>query len=173
MSEQLTHENTAFEPKKFPIILLSETVLQPANTGSLFRLADAFGVEKIYLPNEVNLNSNRLKRTARATVKSVKYSFFSSVKETIAFYKQAGYKIYCLEITKDSIAVEKLQLQTNSKILLVVGNENFGISAATLKLADRCLHITMFGQNSSMNIAQASGIALFEITKKLSQIKKK
>lgn len=173
MNEQLTHEDNTFEAKSFPIILLSETVLQPANTGSLFRLADAFGVKKIYLPEGINLNSNRLKRTARATIKSVEHSFFYSIEEILTHYKQVGYKIYCLEITQESIAIERIQLQTESKILLVVGNENFGISSATLKLADACIHITMFGQNSSMNIAQATGIALFEITKKLSQIKKK
>ena len=53
------------------------------------------------------------------------------------------------------------------KVALIVGNEISGISEELLKLADNRLHITMFGRNSSMNVAQSAGIALYEITKSL------
>ena len=99
--------------------------------------------------------------------------FFSVAEEVIAHYKQLGYIIVCLEITQESITLEEFKIPNNAKILLLVGDENFGISAKVLKMADVCLHITMYGQNSSMNIAQATGIALYEITKKLSKNKKK
>ena len=50
---------------------------------------------------------------------------------------------------------------------MIVGDENFGISEAVLKVSDTIIHINMFGQNSSMNVVQATTIALYEITKQL------
>ena len=53
-------------------------------------------------------------------------------------------------------------------MVLIVGNENFGIDKDLLEWSDQKVHINMFGINSSMNVAQATGIALFEITKSVS-----
>ncbi|HCY81920.1 MAG TPA: RNA methyltransferase, partial [Xanthomarina gelatinilytica] len=47
--------------------------------------------------------------------------------------------------------------------------ENFGISETVLTLSDAIIHINMFGQNSSMNVVQATSIALYEITKQVSK----
>ena len=74
--DQLTHTQTSFQKKDFPIILLLDNITGEANLGSLFRLADAFGIQKIiFCGSEPNLNSNRLKRTARNTWKTVNFEF--------------------------------------------------------------------------------------------------
>ena len=52
-------------------------------------------------------------------------------------------------------------------MVLVIGDENFGISESILKQSDAVIHIDMFGHNSSMNVVQATNIALYEITKQL------
>ena len=48
-----------------------------------------------------------------------------------------------------------------------VGDENFGVSDHILNYSDAVIHIDMFGQNSSMNVVQATSIALYEMTKQL------
>lgn len=171
MNKQLQHNNRKFTVEEFPIVLVSESSLNPANTGSLFRLADAFGVQKLYLPEGTNLKSNRLKRTARATLKSVQHDYFTDVFALIKKYKTLNYQINCLEITQDSQKIANLPINSESKILLVVGEESAGISEKLLQQADNCLHIKMYGQNSSMNIANATSIALYEFTKKMSLFK--
>jgi tRNA G18 (ribose-2'-O)-methylase SpoU len=72
-----------------------------------------------------------------------------------------------LEITSDSIALDTLNLRSDSKILLIVGNERHGISQIVLDMVPTKVHISMFGSNSSMNVSQATGIALYEFSKTL------
>jgi tRNA G18 (ribose-2'-O)-methylase SpoU len=70
-----------------------------------------------------------------------------------------------LEITSDSVALDALVLKNDSKILLIVGNERHGISQLILDTVKTKVHIPMFGNNSSMNVSQATGIALYEFSK--------
>lgn len=139
-----------------------------ANIGSLFRIADAFNIEKlVFTGTAVNLDSNRLKRTARATVNNVANDFFEDPVEALNFYKSKGYKPVALEITDNSIPLASMSFTGEHKILLTVGNERHGISGTLLDHIETRAHIDMFGSNSSMNVAQATGIALYEITKTL------
>lgn len=88
-------------------------------------------------------------------------------------YSQKGYDLLALEITSDSSALDEFKFNEIQKIALVVGNEKTGIEEEVLNLCTKKLHIRMFGQNSSMNVAQATGIALYEITKSLSTLNQK
>ncbi|MCB7480222.1 TrmH family RNA methyltransferase [Christiangramia sediminis] len=174
MIDQLTHNESSFQKKEFPIILLLDNILGEANLGSMFRLADAFGIQKIiFCGSEPNLKSNRLKRTARNTYKTVDSEFKEDPTEAIKELKIKGFRSLAIEITSSSKAVENISLENNEKILLVAGNERHGISDEALKLCDDCYHIEMFGENSSMNVAQSVGIALYEITKAFNKFDKK
>lgn len=145
-----------------------------ANIGSLFRLADAFSIEKIiFCGSPVNLHSNRLKRTARATVEKVRSEYYEEAPEALVKYRSLGYKPFALEITGDSVPLESLNFADEEKVLLVVGNERHGISQHLLEQIEIRIHITMFGHNSSMNVAQATGIAFYEITKTLPPLQEK
>lgn len=145
-----------------------------ANIGSIFRLADAFNIEKIiFCGTPFNPQSNRLRRTARSTQERVISEFAENTSEEILKLKDKNYKAYALEITSNSIPLEKINLKNDTKIALIIGNERHGIEDSVLKLADGIIHINMFGQNSSMNVAQATGIALYEITKSLLPFDKK
>ena len=164
---QLTHDTTNFENKQFPVILLLDNITSEANIGSIFRLADAFGVQKlIFHGTTPNLNSNRLKRTARNTHNTVDFEVFEDATQAIGDLKNSGYKMTAIEITSESKPISNFQLEAE-KILLVAGNERHGISDEILKNCDTAYHIEMFGKNSSMNVAQSLGIALYEITKVL------
>tara|TARA_R100000935_G_C2839075_1_gene169960 strand:- start:4719 stop:5165 length:447 start_codon:yes stop_codon:yes gene_type:complete len=137
-----------------------------ANIGSLFRLADAFNIEQIiFSGTPINLKSNRLRRTARGTFENVIFDHTENISETIKSYRQKGYEPVALEITSDSIPLNELTIKTDSKILLIVGNERHGISQLVLDLVGTKVHIPMFGNNSSMNVSQATGIALYEFSK--------
>ncbi len=168
---QLTHETSIFQEKKFPLILVLDSLMSPANVGSIFRLADAFGVKKVLIcGTAVDLNSSRLKRTARATVDNVSYEMHDSTAAACEALSKRGYFLAALEISSSSAPVESLDYGRFEKFALVVGNERGGISENVLKITNKQLHINMFGKNSSMNVAQATGIALFEITKSLQPI---
>lgn len=174
MIDQLTHNQSSFQKREFPIILLLDNVLSEANLGSMFRLADAFGVQKIYFcGSEPNLKSNRLKRTARNTQNVVAFEYRENSEETIKNLKNEGFRSIALEITSSSNSIEDFSLKNSEKLVLVAGNERHGISEKTLELCSECFHIEMFGANSSMNVAQSVGIALYEITKGFNKFAKK
>ncbi|UJH91633.1 TrmH family RNA methyltransferase [Antarcticibacterium sp. 1MA-6-2] len=165
---QLSHNEHISQLKKFPLIVLSDNLIGDANLGSLFRLADAFNIEKVvFCGTPVDISSNRLKKTARTTFQTVFYEQWESTEEALKSYLLRGYYPMALEITEDSVPINSLSFEDKDKVLLVVGNERYGISSEVLDLINKKIYIKMFGHNSSMNVAQATGIALYEITKTL------
>lgn len=169
MNQQKTHYNTTLESHDFSIILCCNGMESPANIGSIFRLADAFGVEKILFDTAfIDTKSARLRRTARATEKNIPFKFAIDLHKQIEQLKKENYSIFGIEITDSSTSLNTAQF-INSKIVLVLGNESLGISKSILEICNSHLHIDMFGLNSSMNVAQATGIALYEITKQLNR----
>lgn len=167
MALQQSHTDVSFESKTFPLILLCDGVTGPANFGGLFRLADAFGVEKIIFSNtDFDSSSPRLKRTARNTLEKTPFEIVDDTQEILNLYKYQAYTILSLEITTESIPVQDYNTKLE-KCVLVIGSERNGVSEAVLNTSDAHLHIPMFGENSSMNVTQATGIALHELTKLL------
>lgn len=164
---QLNHYNTNFKKQTFPIVLVSENVTNAPNIGSLFRISDAFGVKTLILCGDDIGLGRKMTKTSRATEKIVHYQLHQSAKVVIESLKSEGYLIIALEITNQSQPIHKFEISKTKPIALVVGDENYGISDAILRLSDIQLHIEMFGQNSSMNVVQATNIALYEITKQL------
>ncbi len=168
MSDQLAHSDHKNQFQKLPVILLTDNLMGDANIGSLFRLSDAFNIEKIvFCGSPVNLDSNRLKRTARATVNKTESEFYENALQALEKYKATGYTPVALEITKESTPISPEVFKPFNKILLVVGNERHGISADLLQEIPVHLHIPMFGNNSSMNVSHAAAIAFYEISKTL------
>ncbi|EZH73898.1 hypothetical protein ATO12_13500 [Aquimarina atlantica] len=173
MSEQLHHHHNRFVKNQFPITLICDRVNSPANIGSIFRIADSFGIEQIYFCGEdITVVSKRMQRTARATHEIIPYHQTEDVVRTVQQFKSDGYTILALEITDTSIAVADYKPSLQEKIALVIGEENFGVSNEVLTIAKHSVHINMYGNNSSMNVATATGVALYEITKQIFNSKK-
>lgn len=167
---QLQHFNTNFKEQKQSIVLLCDSVNSPANIGSLFRIADSFGIEKIVFGDvKVDLKSARLKRTARSTQNWVQVDDEVILSNYITKLTNDGYIPIALEITANSQPIECCTFTKNTKIALVIGEENSGISEPVLEKCQQHVHISMFGKNSSMNVSQATAIALYEITKQIQQ----
>ena len=163
---QLTHYNTNFSKCTFPITLVCDNVTNAPNIGSLFRISDAFGIEKLILCGDISLG-RKMTKTSRATEKIVNYEIEESPSEVVKALKTKGYQIISLEITENSKPIHSFQFLKEKPIALIIGDENFGVSADILEHSDAVIHIDMFGHNSSMNVVQATNIALYEMTKQL------
>ena len=72
-----------------------------------------------------------------------------------------------LEITNNSISLNKYNFEKNEKYAFVIGNEQKGVSQEALNLSDKSVHIDMYGNNSSMNVSVATGIAVNECLNKI------
>jgi tRNA G18 (ribose-2'-O)-methylase SpoU len=165
---QLVHRQVKRLDHKFPVCILANDVEVPMNVGSLFRIADALGVEAIYLCGKSPTPPNsKIKKTSRSTEKYVPYVYRENALDVVHELKARSYVIVSLELTSASIDIRRLSLRQDQKVCLVLGSENEGVSQALLDASDCTVHIPMFGNNSSMNVAVACSIALFEIIRTL------
>lgn len=160
---QLDHSKHHSPSQKFPLCFLADNIHLSANIGSLFRIADALGVEKIYLTGQTSIGtSTKFRRASRATEKFVDYAYETNALDLVARLKGSGYSIIGLEITTSSTDIRNVSFK-EQRICLIVGSEDQGISQSLLEVCDKVVHIPVFGQNSSMNVATACAIATFEI----------
>ncbi len=136
------------------------------NVGSIFRTADAAGVSKIYVCGETPAPIDRFGRS-RADIakvsldaeKSVEWEHVKDIGELLSKLKKEKYKIYALEQDEKSVDYRKVKM--GKKSLLILGNEVNGVPKELLAECDRILEIPMRGMKESLNVAVATGIALF------------
>lgn len=169
---QLTHADHKPSGRKFPLSIIANDISSTANVGSLFRLCDALGVEKLYLCGDTAVQPNsKINKTSRSTEKFVDYEYCENAKTLVTKLKASGSFIISLEITSSSIAISSDEFAKNisnkSPVCLVLGAENAGVSEALLSLSDITVHIPMYGSNSSMNVISAASIACFEIIREM------
>lgn len=165
---QLKHTQHQNSEKKYSLCFIAHDVDVPMNIGSLFRVADALGVEKLYLTGKSLVPPNtKIKKTSRSAEKYVSYSYADESLPVVLALKAKGYKIVSLEITSSSQTLDHLTVPDNGKVCLVLGAEDKGVSQEILDESDQTIHIPMLGANSSMNVATACAIATYDITRKL------
>jgi len=169
-NKQLDHRHHQSTKKKYPVCLLAHDMELATNIGSLFRIVDALGIEKLYLSGSSPTPPNsKITKTSRSTEKSVPFTYFEEPSALLKQLKSDGYTIISLEITSSSIDVLDLAVAPSERICLILGAENSGICQEMLDQSDKTIHIAMQGQNSSMNIAIACSIAVFEIIRKINR----
>lgn len=163
--QQLEHNNTPLAKHKKQIIVSCTFISSPANLGMISRNAEAFGVKQILLSknNASFLESNRFKRTARNSNENIQFKVIDSLEDEIQNLKKMNFHILALELTKNSVSLQSMK--HFEKTLLILGNENTGIPEDALSICQQAIHINQFGKNSSINVAQALGISLYEMTK--------
>jgi tRNA G18 (ribose-2'-O)-methylase SpoU len=164
---QLTHFTSNFKKQKHPITLVCDHITNAPNIGGLFRIADAFGIENIiFCGNNVSLGK-RMTKTSRSTEKFVNHKIETQIDDVIRKLKENNQYLIALEITETSKELSRFKLNTTQPIVLILGDENFGVSESILEQMDAVIHINMFGNNSSMNVVQATSIILYELSKQL------
>ncbi|WP_224483145.1 TrmH family RNA methyltransferase [Robertkochia aurantiaca] len=164
MEKQLEHEEINFPEKTFELIIVCQAMTSASNTGSIFRLADAFGVKEIIFTEVQPVFTRRMQKTSRATHQTVNHSFSDDTCSSLKELKRNGYHLMGLEITRESRPLDTISLHKHDKIALIVGSEKFGLSADVIDLCDQVSHIEMYGRNSSMNVTHAAAIALYKVS---------
>ena len=154
--------------EKAPFIIVLDNVRSRSNVGSIFRTADAFLTEAIYLCGITSSPPNReIQKTALGATESVIWKYFSETSAAINELKEKGYKIIAVEQAEGSVELQNLQLESNRKYALVFGHEVNGVEQDIVNLCDMCVEIPQFGTKHSFNIAISVGIVLWEVNKKV------
>ena len=152
---------------KKPVVLVLDNLRSGLNVGSLFRTADAFAIEAVYLCGiTVQPPHRELLKTAIGAELSVSWKYFDTAKAAVEELNQKGYWVVGVEQTTDSISINEWQPGTE-QIALVLGNEVEGLDETVLPLLDQCLEIPQYGTKHSLNVAVCGGIVLWDALKKL------
>lgn len=168
--KQLSHSEIENQQRQFPITIVCDAIRTPENIGMCFRIAESFGVSKIYLHESSPSIENRIvKKTARNTIDQISWENYADFEVLIAQLRSEGNTILGIEITDESIDINHFDFKSSEKIVLLLGSERHGIQ--NINLLDASIHIPMHGRNSSMNVIHSLAITLYEATKQLKQEK--
>ena len=153
--------------EKAPFIIVLDNVRSQSNVGSIFRTADAFLTEAIYLCGITSCPPHReIQKTALGATESVEWRYFSTTADAIGVLKEKGYKIVAVEQAEGSIELQDLQIDYDLKYALVFGHEVNGVDQEIVNSCDMCVEIPQFGTKHSFNIAISVGIVLWEVNKR-------
>ena len=161
--------------EKTPVVAVLENIRSAYNVGSVFRTADAFLLEAIYITGYTCTPPHKeIKKTALGAEDTVEWKHFANADEAIINLKEKGYKVYAVEQVVNSKMLQQCNFDGDEKIAVVFGNEVSGVELSTIKKCDGCIEIPQVGTKHSLNIATAAGVVLWEIVrtrKYITQIK--
>lgn len=166
--EQLNRKTVAEFKRsvKTPVIAVIENVRSAYNVGSLFRTADAFLLEAIYITGYTARPPHKeIRKTALGAEDTVAWEYFSHAAGAIRKLKENGFTVYAIEQVQNSLSLEKATFNTDEKIAVVFGNEVTGVEQETILQCDGCIEIPQLGMKHSLNIATAAGVVLWEIVR--------
>lgn len=150
--------------EKTPFMLVMDNVRSLHNIGSLFRTADAFRLEGIYLCGNTATPPHReIHKTALGATESVQWEYREETTDAISELKEKGYMILSIEQVEGAVLLDQVQLSDNQKYALVFGHEIRGVDQDVVDLSDQCIEIPQYGTKHSLNISVAAGIVIWEL----------
>ncbi|MFZ4525302.1 MAG: RNA methyltransferase [Chlorobium sp.] len=152
---------------KHPLYLMLHNIRSMWNVGAMFRSADAACIEKIIITGYTATPPRKeIEKTALGAQENVLWEYHAEPLETLARLKQEGVRICGLEIASGSRSYTTMN-RSDFPLCLVVGNEVDGLEDEVLNLCDDVLEIPQYGAKHSLNVAVATGIAMFELVRVL------
>lgn len=147
---------------KTPVIIVLDNIRSLHNIGSVFRTADAFRVEAVYLCGITAKPPHReIHKTALGATESVDWHYFNNTIEAIETLKKNQYKIFAIEQTDQSVLLQNFTFSKNSAFIF--GNEVDGVDDQILPLCDGSIEIPQVGTKHSLNISVCTGIIIWNM----------
>lgn len=150
-----TKEHIQLDQGKF---LILENVQDPGNVGTMIRTADAAGFSAVLcLGDTADVYAPKVMRSMQGSNFHIP---IWHIKDFTAL-QAANIPLYVTSLSKDSVNYKELSVEKN--FALVMGNEGAGVTSTAVSAADKLIHIEMFGQAESLNVAVAAGILMFSL----------
>lgn len=146
-------------------IIVLEDIHDPHNAAAIWRSADAFGFQKIYLifENERKFNPVKIGKTSSSSAnKWLSFETFESTEECLKKLKNDGFLIYATVLDKEAKTIDKTIFK-EEKVAILLGNEHSGLSKKAIKMADEKVYISMKGMVQSLNLSVTAAIVMYEI----------
>ena len=161
------------ESEKTPIILVLDDIRSLHNIGSVFRTADAFLIEKIYLCGITATPPNKeIHKTALGATETVAWEHHENVLQVIETLKKENVMTLAIEQVESAIFLQDFEVEKNKKYALVFGNEVYGVSQEAVAICDGCIEIPQLGTKHSLNISVSAGIVVWDLFSKIKKYRK-
>jgi tRNA G18 (ribose-2'-O)-methylase SpoU len=146
---------------KLPLMFIADHWRSAFNVGALFRLADGFGVQKIYLTGYTPTPDHpAVQKTSMGSSSYTPWEHRESTSELLQDLKIQNIEVWALETASEAQPLGDVELP--SPLAIVLGNERFGLDSRILNLCEGTLKIPLRGTKNSMNVANCAGIFAFE-----------
>tara|TARA_R110000764_G_scaffold38779_1_gene86248 strand:+ start:761 stop:1291 length:531 start_codon:yes stop_codon:yes gene_type:complete len=154
--------------EKTPICIVLDNVRSLNNIGSVFRTADAFLIEKIYLCGITATPPHKdIHKTALGATDSVVWEHRESTLELLEELREEGYSSLALEQAENAVMLNDFKVEENKKYALIFGNEVKGVSQEVVSASDLVLEIPQYGTKHSLNISVSVGVVVWDLWAKL------
>lgn len=142
--------------------LLLDGVQSPFNVGSIVRTAAAYRVEHLYLCGQTTSPASaKAAKVSLGTERYLSWTAFERGPDAADAAREDGFSVVGVELTEDAVPLH--QLTAGPDVCLAVGNEDHGLSAATLSACDAVAFLPLMGRVGSLNVATAAAVAIYEI----------
>ncbi len=174
--------------QKLPLVVVLDNVRSLHNIGAVFRTADAFLIEGVYLCGICCCPPNvEMHKTALGAEQTVDWSYFKNTIDAVHELKQRGYQVFAIEQAHDSQTLDEvlrtlppysstplplsspsggrpnMGCREGAPIAVVLGHEVFGVDQAVIDACDGCIELPQYGTKHSLNVSVTAGIVMYEI----------
>ena len=169
------------EAEKLPLVVVLDNVRSQHNVGAVFRTADAFLLEGLYLcgitpkPDVLSTN-NDLHKTALGAEQTVAWQAFAETMDAVKALQARGYKVYAVEQAHHSISLEQAADEMKKEMVrpgdrtslkkgvaIVLGHEVFGVAQEVVDACNGCIEIPQYGTKHSLNVSVTAGIVMYAL----------
>ena len=156
--------------KKIPLVIILDNIRSMNNIGSVFRTADAFKAEEIYLCGITATPPHKdIHKTALGATESVRWKYTESTLEAIKELKSKGYTVVSVEQAVGSFMLNDFEINPGARYAVIFGHEVRGVDQEVVDQSDHVLEIPQFGTKHSLNISVCAGIVIWEFFNKLNK----
>ncbi|WP_295177982.1 RNA methyltransferase [uncultured Christiangramia sp.] len=156
------------EATKTPIIIILDNIRSLNNIGSVFRTADAFLIEKIYLCGITARPPHKdIQKTALGATETVTWEYVEDTLELVIKLQQEGKKVYAIEQAEDAVMLNKFEPLKDQTSAVIFGNEVKGVQQEVVTASDAVIEIPQLGSKHSLNISVSTGVVVWDLFSKL------
>jgi tRNA G18 (ribose-2'-O)-methylase SpoU len=157
------------EAKKTPLIIVLDNIRSLNNIGSVFRTADAFLVEKIYLCGITATPPHKdIHKTALGATDTVTWEYVEDTFNLIEKLQQEKVEVLAIEQAENATMLNDFHPKDDKKYAIVFGNEVKGVQQKVVSASNQVIEIPQYGSKHSLNISVSAGVVVWDLFAKMS-----
>jgi tRNA G18 (ribose-2'-O)-methylase SpoU len=148
-------------------IIVLEDIVDHTNVGAIFRSVAGLGADAVLVtPRCADPLYRRSVRVSMGTVLQIPWTRLPDWPAGRNILTGLGFSLAALALSTDAVTLDQYAASAPEKVALIVGTEGDGLSRAALAAADTVVTIPMMHGVDSLNVASASAVALYALTRR-------